>query len=274
MTRGDAMRATPLPLKIISTAAARKAQNGVRTPKGCPGFELKIWEHRHERFCCRDGSGFGGDERACQCIERPDASLETPKSCTQQCGAGGRRAAWRRGCARAARRRGGGRTHHRGAPSGISPGRPARCPGRRRPPRRLGAPGIPLGSRRRDRGRSRHRLRRGGNGGGMGGCCAGSGLLLVLHRSQPYPGFLGRLPVAKPVRVFPASASGWIATPHAAKPLHEASALARDVEPHRRVCVRKALASFAHALPPPLKSDGQPQGYKISYAEQKLGRQV
>jgi hypothetical protein len=34
----------------------------------------------------------------------------------------------------------------------------------------------------------------------MGRRAAGSGLLLVLHRSQPNPGFLGRLPVSQIVR--------------------------------------------------------------------------
>jgi hypothetical protein len=36
----------------------------------------------------------------------------------------------------------------------------------------------------------------------MGRCCTRSRLLLVLHRSQPDPGFLGRLPVSRGRTVF------------------------------------------------------------------------
>jgi hypothetical protein len=92
---------------------------------------------RHERFCCRNCSGVcgGGDERPGPCAERPDARLETAESCAHQCGAGGRGPAWRCGCPRSARWRGCRRTHHRGSPSGVSPGCPARCS-----PRRMGTP--------------------------------------------------------------------------------------------------------------------------------------
>jgi hypothetical protein len=42
---------------------------------------------------------------------------------------------------------------------------------------------------------ARDRLRCRCHRGGMGGCATSARLLLVLHRSEPDPGFLGRLPL-------------------------------------------------------------------------------
>jgi hypothetical protein len=179
------------PLKS-SRHLPRKEQNGVWTLKGCPVVESKNGG-RHERFC-RNCSGVddGDAQRTGACVERSNARSKTPEFCSHQGRAGGRRPAWWRRCARSARWRGCRGTHHRGSSSGCSSGCPGRCP-----PRPMGTPRIQVAPRRRDRSRSSHRLRRSRNGSGVGRCCAGSGLLLVLYRSQPDPGFLGRLSVTR-----------------------------------------------------------------------------
>lgn len=185
--------AGPLPPKL-SRHLPRKAQNGVWAPKV---VRVRIRKRRrHERFCCCDRSGIddGHVERTGARVERSDARPATAESCSHQCRAGGRRPAWRCCSARSARWCGCGRTHHRGSSSGIPP----RCPTRLWSPLRTSR--IPLGPWRCDRGRSGAWLRRRRNRGGVGGCCACSGLLLVLHRSQPNPGLLGRLPVTEAER--------------------------------------------------------------------------
>jgi hypothetical protein len=87
---------------------------------------------------------------------------------------------------------------------GYPPGRSAA--GRRSPcARRLGRPAglVPLGARRRNRGRRGDRLRHRRDRRSLGRLPAAAGPLLVLHRPEPHPGLLGRLPLRTARRGLP-----------------------------------------------------------------------
>jgi hypothetical protein len=62
----------------------------------------------------------------------------------------------------------------------------------------MGPPGaLSLATGRRDCGRRCDWICRRGHGGGLGWFTSGARLLLVLHRSEPHTGVLGRLPVVE-----------------------------------------------------------------------------